>query len=145
DVGRIRPGDQQRGRVPAVHDLQLPRGGVEHRQAQGGDDARVVAGQDLVDQAGDGQRRVPLQDEGTQRVPELTHHRGRVQRVALHVADGDQDPVLPAERLVEVAADLGLVAGREVAERDGQAGYLRRGRRQQATLQGQRDDVLLGV
>src|SRR6185437_15873206 len=102
-------------------------------------------GQHLVDQAGDGQRRVPLDGEGAQRVPELAHHRRRAQRVALHVADRDEDLVPPPERLVEVAADLGLVAGREVAERHGQARYLGRGQGKQAALEGQRDRVLLGV
>ena len=49
------------------------------------------------------------------------------------------------QRLVEVPADLGLVAGRDVPERHGQARHLGQGRGQQAALQGQGDQVLLGV
>jgi hypothetical protein len=49
------------------------------------------------------------------------------------------------QRLVKVAADLGLIAGRDIAVRHGQAGYLGQRRGQEAALQGQGDQVLLGV
>ena len=53
-------------------------------------------------------------------------------------------PSRQRQRLVEVAADLGLVARGQVAERHRQAGYRGQRRGQEAALQGQRHQVLLG-
>jgi hypothetical protein len=96
----------------------------------------------LVDQAGDLDRRVRFCGESAQRVPELAHYRSGVQRVPLDVADRDQDPVPPGQRLVEVPADLGLIAGRQVAERHRKVRYRGQRRGQEAALQSQGHQVV---
>ena len=64
--------------------------------------------------------------ERTQRVPQLGHHGGGLQRVAEDVADGEQGAVVVEfEDVVEVATDLDRLTRREIAHRDLEIGRLR--------------------
>ena len=135
DVSRAVCVYQQERHVPAVDDRELAGRRVEEHQAQGRGHAFVVTTQYLVDQARNRWQRVLFCDEGAQRVPEFPHYGRRVQRMPLDVADGDQDPVPPGQGLVEVTADLGLIARRQVAKSHGHARYRGQRRRQEAPLQ----------
>ena len=78
-------------------------------------------------------------------MPDLGHDRGRVQRVARDVPDRHQQPAVEHGELVEVAAHLGLRAGRLIVHGQVQARHLGQSRLQQAALEGDRDPVLLVV
>lgn len=85
---------------------------------------------------------MPFCDECAQGVPEFPHDGRRVQRVPLHIAYGDQGPVPPGQRLVEVTADLGLVTRGQVAERHVHPRYHGQRRGQETALQGKSHEVL---
>src|SRR3712207_8525414 len=54
-----------------------------------------------------------------QRAPELTHHRGRLETAAGHVADREHEAaVLQSDRVVPVAADVDVGTARRVAAGD---------------------------
>jgi len=55
--------------VPAVDHLEFAGDRVEQQQADGRDEIRVVAPAHVVEQAGDGGRRVPFRGESSYCVP----------------------------------------------------------------------------
>ena len=85
-----------------------------------------------------------VNDVGPHRMPELSHHRRRVQRVPADIPARDDEPTVQFEQFVEVAPDLGNLARREVMLRQVNATHLRKMLRKEAVLQGQRQVVLDG-
>jgi hypothetical protein len=117
--------------------LQGAGGRVEPYEGAGGEEVGAQGQEQVV---GAGQQLPGLArhgGEGPQGDPDLAHERGRLDVVALDVADGQSDaPVGHGEGVVPVAADVEAVVGGGVA--DGQAEVVRGGQvpGQHAALQG---------
>lgn len=64
---------------PQFTDLQLAGRRIEQDEAKRGEDPRVIPPENVVDQAGDRQRRVTFAGKSAQRMPQLAHHGRRLQ------------------------------------------------------------------
>lgn len=64
---------------PQFTDLQLAGRRIEQDEAKRGEDPRVIPPENVVDQAGDRQRRVTFAGKSAHRMPQLAHHGRRLQ------------------------------------------------------------------
>lgn len=79
EIGGIWAFYYQDRHVAAVHDLQLAGRRIEQDEAKRGEDPRVIPPENVVDQAGDRQRRVTFAGKSAQRMPQLAHDGRRLQ------------------------------------------------------------------
>ena len=140
----------ERGDVAGPGVGQLTGGGVEAQEGAGGEELAVQRQQEIVGPA----QHLPRVDgggrQGAQTDPDLPHERGRLDVVALHIADREPERAVGQdEAVVPVATDVQAVAGRRVPGRRPQARHGRQPRREQPALQRHRQidpgPVQLGV
>ena len=92
---------------------------------------------ELVEPGDNGVRVVVLEGERAERVPELPHHRRRLDTLADHVADDEGDAaMLEVDDVVPVAADVHTDRAGQVAGGEGDAADRREPLRQDAPLHG---------
>ncbi|KDN87013.1 hypothetical protein KCH_10980 [Kitasatospora cheerisanensis KCTC 2395] len=136
DPGPAVGGGPDRRDVAGPGDGQFVGGGVEAEEAAGGEEAVGQGQQQFV---GPGQHLAGVARRGGQRPqadPDLAHEHGRLDVVALHVADGQPErPVRQPEAVVPVAADVQAVARGRVPGGGPQPGQARQRGREQLALE----------
>ena len=126
--------------------LERTRGRVDDDVANGREVRRPAAGEESVQALEQLARAGRVVRQGRERRPHLSHRGGCSEPVADDVPDRQRDPpVGQLEGVVPVAADLEHVAARLVQRRQSDAGALGEPRREQRSLQPDRDLALLGL
>ena len=137
--------ERQRRRMAGVDPRQLPRRPGRRPRARASPCARATgsASTKRFSALGDLRRAVALERVGADRVAQRAERRRRRQALARHVAHDEQHaPAGQRDRVVPVAADLGLRRRRQVARAERDARQRRQRLRQQAALQRLGDAVL---